>query len=124
MGQVAGRQECGAASNGKEPLRPSAGGGYDLVPGQPTSVHPRPALPSDRDDAGPLCLLRHNGQLSTNKLVRPSGRDDLAEMAVAAGSQESVPQEPVLCTPTAPPSAGSPDRPSLHLREQKLFHEE
>ena len=36
---------------------------------------------ADRDDAGPLCLLRHNGQLSTNKLVRPSGRDDLAEMA-------------------------------------------
>src|SRR5664279_1363214 len=39
-------------------------------------------------------------------------------MAVAAGSQESVPQEPVLCTPTASRSAGSPDRPSLHLREQ------
>jgi hypothetical protein len=28
----------------------------------------------DRDDAGPLCLLRHYGQLSTAKLVRPSGR--------------------------------------------------
>jgi hypothetical protein len=39
-------------------------------------------------------------------------------MAVAAGSQGSVPQEPVLCTPKAPPSAGSPDRPSLHPREQ------
>src|SRR5664279_1782097 len=39
-------------------------------------------------------------------------------MAVAAGSQESVPQEPVLCTPTASRSAGSPDRPSLHLRER------
>jgi hypothetical protein len=39
-------------------------------------------------------------------------------MAVAAGSQESVPQEPVLCTPTASPTASSPDRPSLHLREQ------
>ena len=49
------------------------------------SVHPRPARPSDRDDAGPLCLLRHNRQLSTPKLVRPSGRDDLAEVAVAAG---------------------------------------
>ena len=34
---------------------------------------------------GPLCLLRHNGQRSTNKLVRPSGRDDLPEMAVATG---------------------------------------
>src|SRR6202051_3841055 len=39
-------------------------------------------------------------------------------MAIAAGSQGSVPQEPVLCTPKAPPSAGSPDRPSLHPREQ------
>ena len=28
------------------------------------------------------------------------------------------PQEPVLCTPKAPSSAGSPDRPSLHPREQ------
>ena len=44
--------------------------------------------------------------------------NDLAEMAVAAGLQGSVPQEPVLFTPTAPPSAGSPDRPSLHLRER------
>jgi hypothetical protein len=30
-------------------------------------------------------------QLSTNKLVRPSGREDLAEMIVAAGSRESAP---------------------------------
>ena len=29
-----------------------------------------------------------------------------------------APAKPVLCTPTASPSAGSPDRPSLHLREQ------
>ena len=74
-----------ATSNGKEPLRPRAGGDYGLVSGEPASVHPRPARPSDRDDAGPLCLLRHNRQLSTPKLVRPSGRDDLAEVAVAAG---------------------------------------
>jgi hypothetical protein len=30
-------------------------------------------------------------QLSTNKLVRPSGREDLAEMIGAAGSRESAP---------------------------------
>src|SRR5450755_2789806 len=97
---------------------PPPGGGYGLVSGKPASIHPRPARPFDRDDAVSLCLLRHNRQLSTPKLVRPSGRDDLAEMAVAAGSQGSVPQEPVLRTPTAPPSAGSPDRPPLHPREQ------
>jgi hypothetical protein len=34
LGQVAGRQECGAASNGEEPVRPRAGSGYSLV-----SVH-------------------------------------------------------------------------------------
>src|SRR5262245_62406635 len=39
-------------------------------------------------------------------------------MAGASGSRESAPLEPVHCTPTAPPSASSPDRPSLHLREQ------
>jgi hypothetical protein len=30
-------------------------------------------------------------QLSTNKLVRPSSREDLAEMVVAAGSRELAP---------------------------------
>src|SRR5262245_11115414 len=39
-------------------------------------------------------------------------------MAGASGSRESAPLEPVHCTPTAPPSASSPDRPSLHLRER------
>ena len=75
----------GVTSNGKEPLRPRTGGDYGLVSGEPASVHPRRARPSDRDDAGPRCLLRHNRQLSTWQLVRPSGRDDLAEVAVAAG---------------------------------------
>jgi group II intron reverse transcriptase/maturase len=67
---------------------------------------------------GHYCLLRHIGQLSTNKLVRPSGREDLAEMVVAAGSRESAPLGPIHCAPKASPPAGSPDRPSLHLREQ------
>jgi hypothetical protein len=31
------------------------------------------------------------GQLSTNKVVRPSGCNNLAEMVVVAGSQESAP---------------------------------
>ena len=31
------------------------------------------------------------GQLSTNKLVRPSGREDLPEIVVAAGSRELAP---------------------------------
>src|SRR5450759_4906785 len=74
--------------------------------------------PSDRDDAGPLCLLRHIGQLSTNKLVRLSGREDLAEMAVAAGSPEPAPMEPLRCAPKTSPFARSPDRPSLHRRER------
>jgi hypothetical protein len=29
--------------NGKEPVRPRAGGGYGLVSGKPASIHPRPA---------------------------------------------------------------------------------
>ena len=91
VGQVAGRQECGAASNGQEPLRPRAGGGYRLVSVQPASNHPGPARPSDDDDAGPLCLLRHLGQHQTIALVRLSGRQDLEEMAVASGSSASAP---------------------------------
>src|SRR5580704_13945586 len=103
---------------GKESLRPSAGGGYGVVSDQPASVHPQPARPFGCDDAGPLCLLRHNWQLSTNTLVRPSGREDLAKVAVAAGSREPAPLEPVHGTPKAAPSADSPDCPSLHLRER------
>src|SRR6202030_4121695 len=51
-------------------------------------------------------------------MVRPSGREDLAEMVVAAGSRESAPLEPIHCAPKASPPAGSPDRPSLHRRER------
>src|SRR5262245_33093850 len=47
--------------------------------------------PSDDDDAGPLCLLRHLGQHQTIALVRLSGRQDLEEMAVASGSSASAP---------------------------------
>src|SRR5207253_10156451 len=72
--------------------------------------------PSERDDAGPLCLLRHNGQLSAPTLVRPSGLEDLAEMVVAAGSRETAQLEPFHSTPKASPSAGSPNHPPLHYR--------
>src|SRR5580704_15347652 len=47
-----------------------------------------------------------------------SRRGGVDERHRSPGSQGSVPQEPVRCTPKAPPSAGSPDRPSLHPREQ------
>ncbi len=39
-------------------------------------------------------------------------------MAVAEGSPEPAPMEPVHCTPKASPSAGSPYRPSLYRRER------
>jgi RNA-directed DNA polymerase len=38
LGQVAGRQDCGATSNGQEPLRSRAGNGDGLVSVQPTSA--------------------------------------------------------------------------------------
>src|SRR5437016_9038996 len=38
LGQVAGRQDCGATSNGQEPLRSRAGDGDGLVSVQPTSA--------------------------------------------------------------------------------------
>jgi hypothetical protein len=39
-------------------------------------------------------------------------------VVVAAGSRESAPLEPVHYTAKAASSAGSPNRPSVHLREQ------
>src|SRR6516225_10796297 len=74
--------------------------------------------PSDCDDAGPLCLLRHNRQLSTIKLVRPSGREDLGEMAVTAGSRKPVLLAPVHCAPKALSSPSTSNCPSLHHRER------
>ncbi|MGH8526921.1 MAG: hypothetical protein ACREXY_22750, partial [Gammaproteobacteria bacterium] len=100
------------------PTRPSAGGGDGLVSDQPASVHLGPARPSDRDDAGPLCLLRHNRQLSTIKLVRPSGREDLGEMAVTAGSRKPVLLAPVHCAPKALSSPSTSNCPSLHHCER------
>src|SRR5215469_15768394 len=74
--------------------------------------------PSRRHDAGPLCLLRHNRQLSTTKLVRLPSREDLAEMAVAAGSREPATLAPAHCTPQALPSASASNCPSVHHHER------
>src|SRR5215831_8884745 len=60
----------------------------------------------------------HNRQLSTTKLVRLPSREDLAEMAVAAGSREPAPLAPVHCTPQALPSASASNCPSLHHHER------
>src|SRR5262245_52003540 len=50
------------ASNGKETLRPRAGGGHGLVSDQPAQVYSRPARPFGHEDARPLCLLWHIGK--------------------------------------------------------------
>src|SRR5437016_399949 len=63
-------------------------------------------------------LLRHNRQLSTIKLVRPSGREDLGEMAVTAGSRKPVLLAPVHCAPKALSSPSTSNCPSLHHRER------
>jgi hypothetical protein len=47
------------------------------------------------------CSAAPTRQLSTIKLVRPSGREDLAEMAVTTGPREPAPVEPVYCAPKA-----------------------
>src|SRR5262249_18126990 len=57
-------------------------------------------------------------QLSTTKLVRLPSREDLAEMAVAAGSREPAPLAPVHCTPQALPSASASNCPSVHHHER------
>src|SRR5262249_49413486 len=59
-----------------------------------------------------------NRQLSTTKLVRLPSREDLAEMAVAAGSREPAPLAPGHCTPQALPSASASNCPSGHHHER------
>ena len=113
------REERGVASDGQKPLRAGAGGSERVVPTQSASELARPACPSVPDDARPLCLLRHIGQLSTHTMVRVSGRGGVEEMVVATGSPGRVPMEPSQCNPQAPSSTASPDRPSpVRRREQ------
>src|SRR5262249_50444051 len=50
--------------------------------------------------------------------VRLPSREDLAEMAVAAGSREPAPLAPVHCTPQALPSASASNCPSVHHHER------
>src|SRR6202011_975231 len=57
------------AKYGQAALRPRAGSGGGVVPEEPASTDPRAAHPTGRENAGPLCLLRHIGQLSTITLV-------------------------------------------------------
>src|SRR6266403_3722863 len=45
-------------------------------------------------------------------------RADMAEMVVAAGSRQPAPLAPVRRPPDALPSAGRPDRPSIHYLER------
>src|SRR5262249_29140913 len=62
--------------------------------------------------------LRHNRQLSTIKLVRPSGREDLGEMAVTSGSRKPVLLAPVHCAPKALSTPSTSNCPSLHHCER------
>src|SRR5262249_48695605 len=54
----------------------------------------------------------------TTKLVRLPSREDLAEMAVAAGSRGPAPLAPGHCTPQALPSASASNCPSVHHHER------
>ena len=64
LGQVAQRGQRGPAGYGQGPLCPSAGGGEDWCR-KPASAHRRPACPPVGHDAGPLRLLRRDGEQST-----------------------------------------------------------
>ena len=104
----------------EEPLRPCRGGGHRLVLEQPAPADQGPACPTERNDAGPLRLLRRIRQLSTIELVCRRSREHLEEMAVATGSPQTVPVEPVHGAPEAIFSSSASDRPSLHRCERTL----
>src|SRR4029450_13320648 len=57
-------------------------------------------------------------QLSTIKLVRPSGREDLGEMAVTAGSRKPGVLGPGHCAPKALSPPSTSNWPSLHYCER------
>ena len=108
LGKVEEGQERGAASDGQRPLRPRAGGGHGLVP-DTTGISPL----TDQHAHLTAMMRGHyayygiTGNWSTTALVRPSGREDLAEMAVAAGSPKRCSLEPLQRTPQATSSTAS-----------------
>src|ERR1700759_2684659 len=73
---------------------PVPGIGDPVVSATPAPTDPQAARPSRRHDAGSLCLLRHWWRESTTALVRPTGREDLAQVALAEGAPRARPVEP------------------------------
>src|SRR5665647_2122804 len=120
LGQVEEGRERGEASDGQRPVRAGAGGGKRVVPTQSASILARSACPSVPDDARPLCLLRHIGQLSTHTMVRLPGRGAVEEMAGATASRRRrVPVDPPQRDPQAPSASTGADRPPpLRHRER------
>ena len=103
LGQVKEGGERGEASDGEKPVRTGAGDGKRVVPTQSASILARSACPSVPDDARPLCLLRHIGQLSTHTVVRLPSRDAVEEMAGATASRRRcVPVDPPRRDPQTP----------------------
>ena len=113
VGQILERKDAGVSSNGQEPLRAGVGCRERVVPTQSAPVRARPTCPPVRNDARPLCLLRHIGQSSTHPMVRVAGCAGVEEMAGATGSPRRVPMEPPHCSPEATSSPTGSDRPSL-----------
>ena len=89
--------------------------------GRAQAIHRRAALDVELQElqhrvvrAGGACL-----EAGEHIPVIPASLLDLAQDGWRDGIvEDGSPREPVLCPPTASPSASSPDRPSLHLREQ------
>ncbi len=70
----------------RKPVCSRAGIRERLVQVQPASRDRRTASPLESRAAGTLCLLRHLRQQSSAAMVRPSGREDMEEVALPARS--------------------------------------
>lgn len=63
--------------------------------------------PPTRHSIRPLRLLWRRGKCSAIAMVRPSGREDMAEMAISARSSKRVPMDPPQRNPETPSAAAS-----------------
>jgi len=119
LGEVAERQERGAANDGEEPACPRAGHRQRLVSDQPplagVVATPAPVCEADRS----LCLLWHHGEHSAARAVRHPSRAAVAEMAGTSNTLQAAHVGTLRQVPRPSSASSTMDCPSLRQRQRR-----
>src|SRR5919108_973609 len=93
-----------------------------MVPDQPASSDPASARSAGCEISGPLCLLRHYGELHATLPVPPSGHQNMAEMVGTSGAREISPLGEIPADSGAPSAPQAQDHaPLRHGQRSSLM---